>query len=254
MVGSIIIGAVVEVDIIITIKKADEKWDISGSLNVASDDGSNGASKFVKKLKKLSGMIKGSVKADLKSLDSNRNKNIEKTINIWTKPMSLLPTNATSIESLLNMLDDIQNKLAAETHFSHISADIKGVPVSFLLVPLKQYQPNAEIQRLYISLEKEMIEHLMNTFLELEKYLIGFMNHGLLEREPKLLHILNDPTNELTQRVRERDEILKKTASSFKGTLTKNLWNTNTGLKSILSSCSTSINPNSIHRKSRKNC
>jgi hypothetical protein len=196
-VRGVILGAEVKADILVTKKDKSDISDIEGEVLGTI----------------VYGPINAKVKADLSYFDSEKNENYDKEINVNSVPTMKVETN--SVEEMFRKIEEIDTIVKEHKHFQKKGENIIGVPIRFVLVPIKQFL-DFDIQKSYLKLSKKILKDFNEMLIfiqDIQNY--GYIVRKVLKSNVSLALIISDPRSKLTQSINEYEKKLRDDGCEF---------------------------------------
>jgi hypothetical protein len=196
-VRGIILGSEVKADIVLTKSDVHNKTKIEGDL--------------IEPIKY--GPINASVKASLNYLDNDESEEYNKEISVHSVPTMKVETN--SVKEMFKKIEEIDDRVAEEKHFPKKSDQIIGVPIRFVLVPIKQFL-DVEIEKLYLKLSDKILKEFNEFLVQISDIQVfGYIFKKVLKSNYSLAMILNNPQSELSIKIFEYEKILREIGSRY---------------------------------------
>ncbi len=196
-VKGIILGAILDVEILINTVKKENKMDSKGNL--------------VGKL--LYGAVNASVKASLSYLDKDENKEYDMKINLKSVPS--LNCEPKTIQEMFSMIEKIDGVVEKQQHFPLSSKNIIGVPIKFILAPIKQiFETN--IPSLYLKLDQNILNNFSEMLMKIQDISCsGYVLKKVVEKNQYFSSILFDSKNEIYKQIAEYESFLRELALKY---------------------------------------
>lgn len=193
----ITLGAEVESNIIVTKNISNYKGDLKGNL-----------------LGKLVyGNVNALVKSKLKLFDSEDNKNFNREINIHSIPA--MKSEPKTVKEMFQMIESIDAVVEKQKHFPESGDHIIGVPIRFVLVPIKQFL-DVKIEKSYLKLSEKVLNDFNEMLIKVQDIQIpGYILKKVLKANRYLSILINDSQSKLTQNIKEYESYLKNTGIKF---------------------------------------
>jgi hypothetical protein len=190
LVRGVILGAEVRAEILVSQERTDKKHGVIGDLlgNI------------------VFGPINALVKAKLCYLDSNDFGDFKKEINIHSIPsMKLEPK---TIEEMFKMIENIGLQVDEHKHFPNNGDKVVGVPIRFILVPIKQYF-KVKIERKYLKISEQICRDFNEMLVKVQEIQVpSYISRKILESNSNLALILDDPQSKLSNEIIEFEKNL----------------------------------------------
>jgi hypothetical protein len=153
------------------------------------------------------GPISASIKATLGFLDSSDNTDLNMEINVHSKPA--MKTQPKSIEQMFQMIESISTIVRDEKHYPKLGEKVVGVPIRFLLVPIKQFL-KFDVEKLYIKMTEKVMQDFNEMLVKIHDYQVpDYISRLVLNQIPELLIILNDEQSVLSSEIRKYEKGLR---------------------------------------------
>lgn len=200
VVKSVILGGEMIAKISISDMQSRNSKNIDGSI-------SGKASEIVKN---ICGPVNAAVKAKLNCFDSEVN--FEKRISVYSNPSrNLQPT---SIEEF-KVVEGFAEVIQAENKFLDWDDRVKGVPIKFTLVPIKEYLECA-VEKLYVQLNDNVFEQFKTLLREIHDYLShDYVYRHLIEKDQQISFLLQDENSKFSADALNYKERLRKTVNKI---------------------------------------
>ncbi len=151
----------------------------------------------------------------MKKLDESEYENYEKKIRIYSKPS--VNSQPTTFEDMFKVIENIKDVIGEHVHYKFVSDQIRGVPISFELVPIDQFL-DIKIEKLYKRLQDEVIDDYQSILIDIMNYRTpNWLKNQILQNDSKLIRILSDERSPLTAKITAEESRLKKKAEKFSG-------------------------------------
>jgi hypothetical protein len=190
-VRGITLGAEVKADILViqndTNNKSNIKGDVFGKL--------------------VYGPINASVKAKLGFFDSEDNKDYNKEINVHSMPY--MKSEPKTVEEMFKMFEKIDSIVEEQKHFRESGDQIIGVPIRFVLVPIKQFL-DVNIEKLYLKLSDKVLKDFNEMLVKVQDIQVsGYIMRKVFNNNTALSILLNDLQSNLSLAIKQYESDLR---------------------------------------------
>ncbi|XP_075910970.1 uncharacterized protein LOC116956927 [Petromyzon marinus] len=195
----VILGAEVNAHVLVTRNetKASDSISISGSA-----------------VGKLSfGKVTPSLKAQLEWLDTSEANGYRTQIDIHSKPpMKRQPS---TVKEMFELVENIDVSVANEQHYKFSGANIMGVPIRWVLVPIAQYL-DIDVEKLYLQISETLLCDFRAMLISLQdSRQPECIKRRVLEKEHRLQRVLSDSSSPLSRDISQYEKILNKNVESL---------------------------------------
>ncbi len=151
----------------------------------------------------------------MKKLDESESENYEKKIRIYSKPS--VNSQPTTFEDMFIVIENIKDVIREHVHYKFVSDEIRGVPISFELVPIEQFL-DIKIEKLYQRLKDDVIDDYQSILIDIMNYRTpNWLKNQILQNDSRLIRILSDERSPLTAEITKFESSLKKKAEKQSG-------------------------------------
>nr|XP_032834726.1 interferon-induced very large GTPase 1-like [Petromyzon marinus]XP_032834728.1 interferon-induced very large GTPase 1-like [Petromyzon marinus] len=193
----VILGAEVNAHVLVTRNETKRSGGISGNA-----------------LGKLGfGKVTASLKAQLEWLDTSEANDYRTQINIHSKPpMKRQPS---TVKEMFELVENIDVSVANEQHYKFSDANITGVPIRWVLVPIAQYL-DIDVEKLYLQISETLLCDFRAMLISLQdSRQPDCIKRRVLEKEHRLQCVLSDSSSPLSRDISQYEKILNKNVESF---------------------------------------
>jgi hypothetical protein len=214
-VRGIVLGAEVKADIILSRNKTNEKNDLKSDIL--------GNCVF--------GPINPLVKAKLTYLDSEGCENYKKVINVHSMPSMIIEPK--TIAEMFDSIENIESQVNQHKLFPLCNEMIVGVPIRFILVPIKHLL-EIDIEKLFSKISENDIRELEDMFIRVQDIQAPFnISKKIIESNPNLAIILDDPKSKFSIKIHDLERRLQEIGQRYFKELVEIFKKYKNGLKSI---------------------
>jgi hypothetical protein len=190
-VHGITLGAEVKADILVTQNDSNDKSDIKGDVFG----------------KLVYGPINASVKAKLGFLDSEDNKDFNKEINVYSMPY--MKSEPKTVEEMFKMIEGVDAVVEKQKHFPEYGDKVVGVPIRFVLVPIKQFF-DVKIENLYLKLSDKVLKDFNEMLVKVQDIQVsGYIMRKVHKNNTSLSILLNDSHSNLSLAINKYENDLR---------------------------------------------
>ncbi|CAN0125911.1 unnamed protein product [Lampetra fluviatilis] len=159
------------------------------------------------------GKVTASLKAQLEWLDTSEANDYSTQIDIHSKPpMKRQPS---TVKEMFELVENIDVSVANEQHYKFSDANITGVPIRWVLVPIAHFLDVA-VEKLYLQISETLLCDFRAMLISLQdSRQPDCIKRRVLEKEHRLQHILSDSSSPLSQDISQYEKILNKNVESF---------------------------------------
>ncbi|CAN0210923.1 unnamed protein product [Lampetra planeri] len=159
------------------------------------------------------GKVTASLKAQLEWLDTSEANDYSTQIDIHSKPpMKRQPS---TVKEMFELVENIDASVADEQHYKFSDANITGVPIRWVLVPIAQFL-DVDVEKLYVQINDTLLCDFRAMLISLQDSRHpDCIKRRVLEKEHRLQRILSDSSSPLSQDISQYEKELNKNVESF---------------------------------------
>ncbi|XP_061434127.1 uncharacterized protein LOC133359660 [Lethenteron reissneri] len=159
------------------------------------------------------GKVTASLKAQLEWLDTSEANDYSTQIDIHSKPpMKRQPS---TVKEMFELVENIDVSVANERHYKFSDANITGVPIRWVLVPIAQFL-DIDVEKLYMQISETLLCDFRAMLISLQdSRQPECIKRRVLEKEHRLQCVLSDSSSPLSQDISQYEKILNKNVESF---------------------------------------
>jgi hypothetical protein len=196
-VRGVILGADVKADILVTQNDSSNKNDIKGDVFG----------------KLVYGPVNASVKVKLGFFDSEDNKDYNKEINVHSMPY--IKSEPKTVEEMFKMIESVDAIVEKQKHFPGSGDKVVGVPIRFVLVPIKKFF-DVKIEKLYLKLSDKVLNNFNEMLVKVQDIQVsGYIMRKVLNDNKSLSTLLNDSQSKLSLSINQYEKDLRNIGIKF---------------------------------------
>nr|XP_032834703.1 uncharacterized protein LOC116956925 [Petromyzon marinus] len=159
------------------------------------------------------GKVTPSLKAQLEWLDTSEANGYRTQIDIHSKPpMKRQPS---TVKEMFELVENIDVSVANEQHYKFSGANIMGVPIRWVLVPIAQYL-DIDVEKLYLQISETLLCDFRAMLISLQdSRQPECIKRRVLEKEHRLQRVLSDSSSPLSRDISQYEKILNKNVESL---------------------------------------
>jgi hypothetical protein len=160
--------------------------------------------------KLIFGPIDSKVKRRLKAFDIENGESYKKQINVFSNPS--IKSKPGSFSEMFEVIERAESNIDQQEFHTVCGTKVVGVPIRFVLVPIKQLLVEVIFEKLYMRLPRDVLTNYYEMLVFIQNFQASsFIIKNMLKSNSSFQIILNNPNSKILKNIDEYEKNLKKT-------------------------------------------